>query len=272
MRWASNLLTYGLMGVGVAALALSSHQGKLVNAQQQLPPEPEPIVTLETPAQPKRHKITVTLTSPENLKVTEGERIKEGDVISDRTQARQQLEARKQKLELAIKQLSLPLHQLSPLPEPNFAQEELAIAQAKMELDLATQALESSTELPFKEEWMNEAMRPEKVKERASLKERQIKAAIALESSLARLSEAKTRYQQQQYQHAIQLAAHQTNLQKQQYDLVSLSNQLQEVEQELGELVQVRSPYGGRVRRVKILGQNERLITAEVTLDIRDRR
>jgi hypothetical protein len=41
------------------------------------------------------------------------------------------------------------------------------------------------------------------------------------------------------------------------------------VEEELGELVEVRSPYAGRVRRVKVLGQNERNITAEITLDIR---
>ena len=62
-----------------------------------------------------------------------------------------------------------------------------------------------------------------------------------------------------------------TNLQRQQYQLASLVNQLQEVESELEEIVAVRSPYSGRVRRVKILGQNERLITAEITRDIRQR-
>lgn len=48
-------------------------------------------------------------------------------------------------------------------------------------------------------------------------------------------------------------------------------NQVQEVEKELGELVEVRSPYSGRIRRVKVLGQNERLIQVEITLDIRQR-
>jgi multidrug resistance efflux pump len=83
------------------------------------------------------------------------------------------------------------------------------------------------------------------------------------------LSEAKTRYQQQQYQHSIQLAAQQTNLQKQQYDVASLTSQLQDVETKLGELVAVKAPYSGRVRRVKILGQSDRILSAEITLDLR---
>ena len=40
-------------------------------------------------------------------------------------------------------------------------------------------------------------------------------------------------------------------------------NQLQEVESKLEEIVAVRWHYSGRVRRVKILGQNDRLITAD---------
>ena len=83
------------------------------------------------------------------------------------------------------------------------------------------------------------------------------------------MSEAKTRYQQQKYEHSIQLATHQTYLQKQQFELASLTSQLQEVEKDLGELVAVRSPYSGRVRRVKVLGQNERDISVEVTVDVR---
>ena len=80
-----------------------------------------------------------------------------------------------------------------------------------------------------------------------------------------------TAYQQRRYQHSLEMSRHQTNLQRQQYQLASLVNQLQEVESKLEEIVVVRSPYSGRVRRVKILGQNDRLITAEVTLDIRQR-
>ncbi len=96
-------------------------------------------------------------------------------------------------------------------------------------------------------------------------------AAIALETAIARLDAASSAYQQRRYQHSLEMSRYQTNLQRQQFQLASLVNQLQEVEAKLEEIVAVRSPYSGRVRRVKILGQNDRLITAEVTLDIRQR-
>jgi multidrug efflux pump subunit AcrA (membrane-fusion protein) len=270
MNWAS-WAGLGLVGVAAVAIALASPieapiSGE-VNATEQIQTQaPEGV---DEPSSPKRHQVTVNLVSPNDLKVKEGQRIKEGDVISDRTEARQQLEARKKQLEIAIAQLSLPMSQIASLPEPNFEQEEVALKKAKVELELATKVLSEAPELPFKQQWLNEDLRPEEIRRQAALKERQIKAAIAVESSIARLSEAKTRYQQQQYQHSIQLATQQTNLQKQQYDMASLMSQLQEVETKLGELVAVRSPYSGRVRRIKILGQNERMITAEITLDIR---
>ena len=221
------------------------------------------------PTSRKRHQILVTLTSMSDLKVKEKDRIQEGDIISDRTSDRQKLEAKKQQLEIAIAQLSLPLTQLAPLPEPNLDSEKVALKRAQIELEMAAKAVENQTETPFKQDWLNQALEPQAVKKQAALKERQIKAALRVEAALARMSEAKTRYQQQQYQHSIELAAHQTNLQKQQYELASLTSQLQEVEKELGELVAVKSPYGGRVRRVKVLGQNERKISVEVTLDVR---
>ena len=96
-------------------------------------------------------------------------------------------------------------------------------------------------------------------------------AAIALEAAVARLDAAKSAYQQRQYQHSLEMSRLMTNRQRQQYQLAELVNQLQEVESKLDEIVEVRSPYSGRVRRVKILGQNDRLITAEITLDIRQR-
>ncbi|MEL6788650.1 MAG: hypothetical protein AAFO76_14890 [Cyanobacteria bacterium J06607_15] len=46
---------------------------------------------------------------------------------------------------------------------------------------------------------------------------------------------------------------------------MSLQTQLDKVDEELEQLTSVYSPYRGKIRRVKILGQNERSITAEVT-------
>ena len=266
MRW-FNLLIYGLISAGVVTIAFANPR-TILNAQL----SPEPSVPLEEERetqQLKRHKITVTLTSPEDLKVKEKQRIQAGEILSDRTSERQRLEVKKKQLEISIAQMSLPLSEIAKLPEPNLETEGIVLKKAKFELERATRILNGYQGLQFRNKDLSEVMEPEKVKELAVLREQQITASINVEAALARLSEAKTQYQQQQYQHSIQLAAHQTKLQRQQYDLASLINQLQEIEEKLEEIVEVRSPYSGRVRKIKILGQNDRIITAQVTLDVR---
>ena len=62
---------------------------------------------------------------------------------------------------------------------------------------------------------------------------------------------------------------YQTLMQKQQEQVNSIQTQLDKVDEQLEQLTSVYSPYRGKVRRVKILGQNERSINVEVTLDVR---
>jgi hypothetical protein len=105
MNWASKA-GMGLVGVAAVAIALSSPSEALksgsVNATEQTQTQTEAPNPVEEPSPPSRHKITVNLTNPNDLKIKKGQRIKQGDVISDRTEQRQQLEARKKQLEVAI--------------------------------------------------------------------------------------------------------------------------------------------------------------------------
>lgn len=120
------------MGVAAGAIALTNPGGispnKVDASANPQPQEPETQPVTEQSQQPSihRHTITVNLTSMNDLKVKEGDRIKAGDVISDRTQQRQQLAAKKQQLEIAISQMSLPLTMIAKLPEPNLEQEQVA--------------------------------------------------------------------------------------------------------------------------------------------------
>ena len=91
-----------------------------------------------------------------------------------------------------------------------------------------------------------------------------------MERAIAQLDEAKLNYLRQQYEHSLKVSDYQTLMQKQQEQINSLQTQLDKVDEELEQLTSVYSPDRGKVRRVKILGQNERSITAEVTLDLRD--
>ena len=90
-----------------------------------------------------------------------------------------------------------------------------------------------------------------------------------MERAYAALDEAKLNYQKQQYEHSLKVSDYQTLLQRQQYQIASLQAQLDKVDEDLDKLTAVISPYRGKIRRVKILGQNERTINVEVTLDIR---
>jgi hypothetical protein len=90
---------------------------------------------------------------------------------------------------------------------------------------------------------------------------------MELNQAIARLQKARTDYQQRQYQHSINLIQQQTYIQRQQYELASLVSQQEEVEGKLRELVAVTSPYTGKVRRLKITGQTDRSITAEIIIN-----
>ncbi len=141
-----------------------------------------------------------------------------------------------------------------------------AVKKAKLNLKQAEAAYANYPESKFLDPFLSEIHEPERISELAQLKERKVAAEECFGGSYCSSGccQVCTR-QQRRYQHSLEMSRYQTNLQRQQYQLASLVNQLQEVESKLEEIVAVRSPYSGRVRRVKILGQNDRLITAEVT-------
>ena len=207
---------------------------------------------------------------------------KVGDIISDRTTERAKLQAKKQRLQQQIDRASLPLRELKPVPEPLFQTELVNLKKAKFELDSIVEQINNfDNQLQFKDEWLSNIFESEKIQQLAELKRRELAASINLEKApslagrlrlIASLDEAKLNYQKQQYEHSLKVSDYQTLMQRQQSQITSLQTQLDKVDEELEQLTSVYSPYRGKVRRVKILGQNERSITAEVTLDIRDRK
>ncbi len=58
---------------------------------------------------PRNIKISLTLSSRQDLKVKQGDKVVEGQVLSDRTSERSRLLARKKQLELSLEKLNLPL-------------------------------------------------------------------------------------------------------------------------------------------------------------------
>ncbi|WPF87358.1 hypothetical protein WEU38_11095 [Cyanobacterium aponinum AL20118] len=108
----------------------------------------EPLTFDDT--QPKRLKITVNIYSPEDIQVKEGEIIKKGDIISDRTLLRKNLENQLRSTKLALNNIksSKVLEPIRPIPTPpiqnlppaNFAQEEAQVETAELEYVQAQRA------------------------------------------------------------------------------------------------------------------------------------
>lgn len=265
------IFSFVFSGLGAFAVVNASTGETQANAPV---PTPETTSTVTNNQYSRsRHVIKLTLNELDELKVTEGQRVNPGDLISDRTSAKENLLAKKQRLETAIKQASLPLNQLKAVPTPKFQKELVALKQAEFNLDSIVREIENfDKQLHFKDPFYSSVFESEKIQELADLKRRELSASINLEKAIASLDEAKLNYQKQQYEHSLKVSNYQTSLQKQQEQVNSLQLQLDKVNDELETLVSVYSPYRGKVRRIKVLNQSERDINVEVTLDVRDGR
>jgi hypothetical protein len=244
----------------------------------------QPIVQLKKSEtkQSKRHRIQVQVVSLNDLKISEDSAVEVGQIISDRTEERQSLEAERNQIQNSIQQLSIPTSKLTELPEPNFAIEEAAIQQIKDELKLmesSSVAPRPETSFRFKDETLRKLLEANKLEEKAKaitaeandrtkLAETKARLVGQLNSAIAALNKAKSNYQHQQYEHSLNLVRQQAELQRQQYQIASLVGKKQEIEGKLREITQIKSPVSGRIRRIKNLGQKDRAINLEVVIDI----
>lgn len=233
----------------------------------------QPIIQLQQSAKSaKRHRVQVQVISLTDLKVAEGSQVIQGQVLSDRTEERQSLEAQKEQIEISVKQLSTPLSQVAELPSGNFSIQEAAIDRIKGEMDLLNQSkLEEAYR--FKTPQLRQLLETDKLKaqveEKIKISESKARLAMELNQAIAGLDKARSDYQHQQYQHSLNLIRQQTEMQRQQYQAASLIAQKQEIESKLAEITQIKSPVSGKIRRIKTLGQKDRQISLEIVIDVR---
>jgi DNA repair exonuclease SbcCD ATPase subunit len=231
----------------------------------------------------KRHRIQVQVISLNDLKIVEGSEVAAGQIISDRTEERESLEAQRNQIDISIKQLSTSMSKVAELPPPNFAVQEAAIARIKSGMELiGNKPPLPATPAPFfrfKDEKLRKLLEAEKINkiaddiraeasERAKVGEAKAKLALELNQAIAALDKAQSDHQHQQYQHSLNLIRQQSEMQRQQYQVASLVAQKQEIEAKLREITQIKSPVFGKVRRIKNLGQKDRAINLEVVIDI----
>ncbi len=251
-----------------------------------------------------RFKLKLTLTAPEDLKVREGDTVLVGQTLSDRTRERQRLEAQKAQVEIQIQRLSQPpIKPISPkripdvaaLPAPSFLEEVAAVDQQRLHVEQQQRNLMQQQRKLDAIAGMPQGDVPPSTlsheSEVLSQRERDLKQAES-ESDLtkAKLEKAKRDYQREEYQYSLELSKREIDIQRQQqeyqrqmqewekqerdrtFQLSQVNIQLQNLETQLTQLSQVKSPYAGKIQRIKWEGQNDKNLSVELTLITADLR
>ena len=240
---------------------------------------------------PRRLTISVAVTDPNDLKVTEGDRISVGQLIADRTRDRNRLEAQARQLDLTLQRLEhatitppLPPATPPPIATPTYLEEIAAIDRAKADVDQAEaliaakhQELDYLAQLPNLDPLVMEH-------EQAKLAELQRSHTAAVRDYQLALGKRSTA----EYEHSRvmaldashrnrdllgyqnQWAQYEQRLRDREYQIAQTRLKLDEIDTAISNLAVVRSPYAGRIRRIKWLGQGaDGMLSAEISLMVR---
>lgn len=166
---------------------------------------------------------------------------------------------------------------LTELPPDVLVHEQKILEHKKLELD------KSSSELKLKDAEVRAGELTQK-EHSLELADRISEAETELNLAVAKLQAAKNHRQQQEYENSITLAKHiqeqnitaeeyakqqrdiAENQRKQQIDVAQLQARLSDINQKLSQLSTVKSPFGGVIKRVKTVGQQDNRIKVEVIL------
>lgn len=292
MKRVSKLIIYGLVIVGIAIAIITTNIYPLPSwATDNLPTQTE--IT-----SPRRLNITVNVTEPDDLKVSEGEQIAKGEIIADRERERTRLTAQQKQLQLSLDrrgaasitppaapQAVLPTMALPPV---SYLEHEAAVEKTKS----AIASVESEVELKQSEiDYLSGVKNLDPIileHEQAKLKQlKQEHTAAVREYQLAmgKMQTAKSDRSYKEYQASInsarrveeqnqarlnyqrQLAEYEQRLTDREFQVTQLQEKLNNIENAIATLSVVKSPYAGTVRRIKWLGQSaDGTLSAQVTL------
>jgi hypothetical protein len=250
---------------------------------------------------PRQIKIQLTLSNPQELRVKQGERVVRGQVLADRSAERGRLLAQKKQLQLSLQKLNVPSSQpiapkpipsLGELPPVSYQEEITKIELAQQESHQAAIALSLQQERVAKMEAIAEIYPAIKIlEEKAKLSQ----LTTDLEKSQTQLDLAKSQLEQAKIQRAylekqherekanLEIAVRQQQLeierveaeqqrqrQLTEYNRAQLESQIAQIDNALAQLAAVKAPYSGTIEKIKWVNQSNNVLTAELTLHLRD--
>ena len=282
------------VGGAVVGFAVILSTGFMV-AQTPVPsPTPEPVAI----DAPRKFKIQVALSSPADLKVREGDSVRVGQILSDRARERERIQAQQAQLEIQQERLRQPTAPVPPvkpvpgianLPAPSFLEQiaeinrhQLQVQQAQQTLDLQQRKIDLLQTYPAGELPQATIPHEQKVLERLQGELQQQQAELQL--TQARLAKAQKDRAYEEYLHSLELSKRQLSINQQDlerqrqvqardqqerdraFQLAQLQSQLQALDTQLLSLSAVRSPYAGKIQKIKWLGQRDTSLTVELSL------
>ncbi len=252
---------------------------------------------------PRRLSITVSVDNPDDLKVSEGARIKENQVIATRDRARKELQRQKQQMQLSLTKIKsfkpLPptvpqdIPPLAVLPPTSFLEQEALVEKAETKISFIERQINTKEE---EISFLNGLSKVDPVMikhEEAKLGKLKQELAIAIkdyqvakgkletarnnreyQEYLDKLNQARRIEQinQQRQNYERELALYQERRKDQEFKITQLNNNLNNVEEKLKTLSNTTSPYSGTIRRIKWLGQTaDGILTAEISLMVEEK-
>ena len=133
-----------------------------------------------------------------------------------------------------------PVEKIIEHERAKLSQMETEREQAKIQLDIARAALSTAKEKRLQEEYQ-----------------------LALEENRRAIT-----LQNQQLEVEKQRAVRAAQLQEREYNQAVIRTRIQEIDNALVQLATVKAPYPGTVKRLKWQGQDDRLLTVELTVDV----
>ena len=292
-------------GMGIGATVRTMEQAI---AQSDVPiVEPEvtersqsEIVTPRTTSEPKILKLTVNVSTPDDLKVKQGDELVKDTVIADRDLERNRLAVQKNGLVNSIARLNIesipplpprPVAKPIRLPSITYAEELaqinnqlLRVKEAEEKISLQQRKIDvvgglEESELPkaviFHEQQKLVQLQAEleKVKSELQLSEGKYQGAKDRRAyEEYRYSETIARFEQEQNQikasYERSLAEYRKQEQERTFQIATLDGKMAEVENQLKTLTTVRSPYNAVVKRIKLAGQADNRLTYDLVLAI----
>ena len=293
MKRVSKLVIYGLVIVGIAIAIITTS----------IFPLPSWATGTNQPTQtetttPRRLNITVNVTEPDDLKVSEGEQIDKGEIIADRERERIRLTAQQKQLQLSLDRLKAAsitppaapqaVPTVMALPPISYLEQEAAVEKTKS----AIASVESELELKQSEiDYLSGVKNLDPIileHEQSKLKQLKLSHTAAVREyqlAMGKMQTAKSDRSYKEYQASInsarrveemnqarlnyqrQLSEYEQRVTDREFQVTQLQEKLNNVDNQIATLAVIKSPYAGTVRRIKWLGQSaDGTLSAQVTL------